>query len=52
MTIGGIIRIVMPQIALTIGSNIDVGRTNTIVAALIIGALGAFFSFKGYVRRA
>jgi hypothetical protein len=24
----------------------------TIVAALIIGALGAFLSFKGYARRA
>jgi hypothetical protein len=27
-------------------------RANTIVAALIIGALGAFLSFKGCVRRA
>ena len=52
MTIGGILRIVLPQIAVTIGSNIYGGRANTIVAALIIGALGAFLSFKGYVRRA
>jgi hypothetical protein len=52
MTIGGIIRIVAPQIAVTIGSNIYGGRANTIVAALIIGTLGAFLSFKGYLQRA
>jgi hypothetical protein len=45
MTIGGIIRIVVPQIAVAIGSNIYGGRANTIVAALIIGTLGAFLSF-------
>ena len=52
MTIGGIIRIVVPQVAIAIGSTIYGGRAPTIVAALIIGALGAFLSFKGYVRRA
>ena len=52
MTIGGIIRIVVPQVAIAIGSTVYGGRAPTIVAALIIGALGAFFSFKGYVRRA
>ena len=52
MTIGGIIRIVMPQIAVAIGSTIYGGRASTIAVALIIGALGAFLSFKGYVRRA
>ena len=52
MTIGGIIRIIVPQIATTIGSNIYAGRTNTIVAALIVGTLGAFLSFKGYMQRA
>jgi hypothetical protein len=52
MTIGGIIRIVEPQIAVTIGSNIFGGHANTIVAALINGALGAFLGFKGYVRHA
>ncbi len=51
MTIGGIIRIVMPQIAVAIGSTIYGGRA-TIAVALIIGTLGAFLSFKGYVRRA
>ena len=52
MTIGGIIRVVLPQIAIAIGSTIYGGRAPTIVVALIVGALGAFLSFKGYVRRA
>ena len=52
MTIGGIIRIVTPQIAVAMGSTIYGGRASTIAAALIIGALGAFLSFRGYVRRA
>jgi hypothetical protein len=49
MTIGGIIRIVMPQVAVAIGSTIYGGRTSTITVALIIGALGVFVSFKGYI---
>ena len=52
MTIGGIIRLVLPQFAVAIGSTIYGGRTSTIVAALIVGALGAFLSFKGYVPHA
>jgi hypothetical protein len=52
VTIGGIIRIVVPQVAIAIGSTIYSGRGPTIVVALIVGALGAFLSFKGYVRRA
>ena len=52
MTIGGIFRIVVPQIAVAIGSNIYDGRANTTVAALIIGTLGAFLSYKGYLQRA
>mgnify|MGYP006365229181 FL=1 len=51
MTIGGIFRIVMPQVAVAIGSTIYGGRASTIAVALIIGALGAFLSFKGYARR-
>jgi hypothetical protein len=50
-TIGGIIRIVVPRIAVAVGTDIDGGRANTIVATLIIGTLGAFLSFKGYVQR-
>ena len=50
MTIGGIARIVLPQIAITIGSRIYGGRASTIVAALVVGALGAFFSVKGYAN--
>lgn len=38
MTIGGIIRIVVPQVAIAIGSTIYGGRAPTIVVALIIGA--------------
>jgi hypothetical protein len=41
-----------PQFAVAIGSTIYGGRTSTIVAALIVGALGAFLSFKGYVPHA
>ena len=52
MTIGGIFRIVLPQIAIGEGSTIYSGRTSTVVVALITGTLGAFLSFKGYVRRA
>jgi hypothetical protein len=52
MTLGGIIRIVLPQVAIAIGSTIYCGRAATVVAALIIGTLGAFLSFKGYVQRA
>lgn len=51
MKIGGIVRIVVPQIAVAVGSNIYGGRANTIVAALIIGTLGALLSFKGYGQR-
>ena len=51
MTIGGIIRIVAPQITIAIGSTVYSGRAPTIVVALIVGALGAFLSVKGYVQR-
>lgn len=51
MTIGGIIRIVLPKVAIAIGSTIYSSRASTIVAALIIGTLGAFLSFKGYTQR-
>ncbi|MCA1409232.1 hypothetical protein I6F26_33835 [Ensifer sp. IC3342] len=52
MIIGGIIRIVLPRIAIAVGSTIYGGRASTIVVALIIGMLGAFLSFKGYMQRA
>ena len=52
MTIGGIMRIVLPQFAVAVGSTIYGGRASTTVAALIVGALGAFLSFKGYVPHA
>ena len=49
MTSGGIMRIVLPQFAVAVGSTIYGGRTSTIVVALVCGTLGAFLSFKGYV---
>jgi hypothetical protein len=51
MTIGGIIRIVVPQVAIAIGSTIYSGRVPTMVVALIVGALGVFFSVRGYAQR-
>jgi positive regulator of sigma E activity len=50
MTIGGIIRIVVPQIAIAIGSNM-VAMPPMIVAALLIGTPGAFLSVRGYAQR-
>ncbi|MBB4425074.1 hypothetical protein GGD66_003631 [Bradyrhizobium sp. CIR48] len=52
MTLGGIMRIVLPQVAVAIGSTVYSGRAATVVVALITGAIGAFLSFNGYVRRA
>lgn len=52
MTIGGIMCIVLPQVAIAIGSTIYSGRASTIVAALLTGTLGAFLSVKGNMRRA
>ncbi|MET3756145.1 hypothetical protein ABID08_003518 [Rhizobium binae] len=51
MTIGGAVRIVLPQIAIAVGSTISSGRTSVVAAALATGALGGFLSFKGYMRR-
>ncbi|WP_431324836.1 hypothetical protein [Rhizobium sp. YTU87027] len=51
MTIGGILRIAVPQVAIAAGSTIYSGRAATMLVALFIGTLGAFLSFKGYVRR-
>src|SRR5262245_66353322 len=48
MTIGGIVRIVVPQIAVAIGSTVYSGRAPKVVAALIVGTLGAFLSFMDY----
>ncbi|MEM5432461.1 hypothetical protein [Cupriavidus oxalaticus] len=50
LLIGGIIRIVLPQVAIAVGSTVYSSRTSTILAALIIGTLGIFLSYKGYLR--
>ena len=46
MTIGGIVRIVMPQVAVAVGSTVYGGRASTNAVALTIGALGAFLSSR------
>ncbi|PTM94328.1 hypothetical protein C7449_105229 [Mycoplana dimorpha] len=52
MTIGGFFRMVLPKVAIATGSIIYAGRASIVVAALMVGTLGAFLSFKGYMRRA
>ena len=47
MTIGGIIRIVVPQLAVTIGSNIYGGRANTIVGRADHRHTGCFPQLHG-----
>jgi hypothetical protein len=47
VTIGGIMRIVLPQFAVAVGAAIYGGRTAIIVAVLVVGTLGAFLSFQG-----
>jgi hypothetical protein len=49
MTIGGTMRIVLPQFAVEVGSTIYGGTASTIVAALVVGGLGAFLCLKGYM---
>ena len=49
MTVGGIMRIVLPQFTVAVGATIYSGRASTIVVALVVGTLGAFLSFTGYV---
>lgn len=48
MVFGGIVRIVMPQVAISLGSAIYGSHASTLVVALIVGTLGAFLSIKGY----
>ena len=52
MTIGGIFRLVAPRVAIAVGSTIYGARASVVVVALIVGAVGAFLGFKGYMRRA
>ena len=48
MVIGGIIRIVLPQVALTLGGEIYSGMSSIIIVAVIAIAFGGFLSFHGY----
>jgi uncharacterized membrane protein len=48
MLIGGIVRIVLPDIGLKVGSALYASRTTLLVVAIISLGLGGFLSFKGY----
>ena len=51
MTIGGIMRIVLPEFAIGVGSIINSGRGSAIVVAVVTGTIGAFLSVKCYMKR-
>jgi hypothetical protein len=48
MVIGGVIRIVVPQVVQTVAATVYSGRAAIIVAAILCVALGGFLSFKGF----
>ncbi|MGH9553434.1 MAG: hypothetical protein ACRD3W_28895 [Terriglobales bacterium] len=50
LTIGGVVRIVVPQLAATIGSTFYEPRIAIVVVAVVALALGGFLSFKGCGR--
>jgi positive regulator of sigma E activity len=50
--LSGLLSLLAGLAIINLHKNIYGGRANTIVVALIIGALGAFLSFKGYLQHA
>jgi uncharacterized protein YjeT (DUF2065 family) len=50
MVIGGIVRIVVPQVTRSMATTIYSGPTAVIVVAILCIAIGGFLSFKGYVQ--
>jgi hypothetical protein len=48
MVIGGVVRIVLPQLTAAIANAIYSGPTAMVILALITLALGGFLSFQGY----
>ena len=48
MVIGGVIRIVVPQVVQAVAATIYTGAAAIIVAAILCVALGGFLSFKGF----
>jgi hypothetical protein len=48
MVIGGVIRIVVPQVVQTVAAIVYTGRAAIIVVAILCVALGGFLSFKGF----
>jgi hypothetical protein len=48
MVIGGIVRIVLPRLAVSIGTTMYEPQVTIIVVAVITLLLGAFLSYKGY----
>ena len=48
MVIGGVIRIVVPQVVQTVAAIVYTGRAAIIVVAILCVGLGGFLSFKGF----
>ena len=48
LMIGGVIRIVVPQVVQTVAGIIYAGRVAVIVVAIVCVVLGGFLSFKGF----
>ena len=51
MVIGGVVRIVLPQMIATIAAAIYSGPANMPIIAAILIVLGGYLSFEGYRRR-
>ncbi len=51
IVIGGVLRIVLPDLIATIGTNIYSGTPALQIVAVIVLVLGGFLSFKGYWSR-
>ncbi len=51
MVIGGVIRIVVPQLVQTVAGTVYAGHAAIIVVAILCVALGGFFSLKGFIQK-
>ena len=52
MVVGGVLRIVLPTIARSMGAMLYGGNAPIIVVGIITAVLGGFLTFKGYGQRA
>src|SRR5262249_32008659 len=50
MLVGGILRVVLPDMILKLGSTIYGSPTTLLIVAIISLVLGGFLTFKGYLR--